>query len=88
MGSLASRPTVPTQPQVVVVSESTSGNAQSETSASGIDTSDTDTASEARQQSLLGRDRSRFGTIQTGFRGLLGLAETNSRDQRKTLLGQ
>jgi hypothetical protein len=43
-------------------------------------------AEEARRSNLLGRDRGRFGTVQTGFRGLLSLA--SSLGQRKTLLGE
>jgi hypothetical protein len=42
---------------------------------------------EARTQSLLTRDRSRFGTVTTSFRGLLGLA-TGGNTQPKTLLGE
>lgn len=43
-------------------------------------------ANEARQRDLLNRDRGIFGTIQTGFRGLLGMATQNKI--RKTLLGE
>ncbi|MBP7721346.1 MAG: hypothetical protein KA155_02310 [Alphaproteobacteria bacterium] len=43
-------------------------------------------ANEARQRNLLNRDRGIFGTIQTGFRGLLGIATQNKI--RKTLLGE
>ncbi len=42
--------------------------------------------SESRRKNLLARDRGHFGTVQTGFRGLLGLA--SSYGQRKTLLGE
>ena len=42
-------------------------------------------ASEARKRSLLGRSRSRYGTILTGFTGFL----SNSNDaEKKTLLGE
>ena len=44
------------------------------------------TASEMRAGSLLARDRSRFGTIATSFRGLLDLA--GNAGKRKTLLGE
>ncbi len=43
-------------------------------------------AAENRRKGLLGRDRGRFGTVQTGFRGLLSLA--TSLGERKTLLGE
>jgi hypothetical protein len=43
-------------------------------------------ASEARRRDLLDRDRGIFGTIQTSFRGLLGMATQNKI--RKTLLGE
>lgn len=43
-------------------------------------------AAESRRKTLLGRDRSRFGTVQTGFRGLLALAPLFG--QRKKLLGE
>jgi hypothetical protein len=43
-------------------------------------------ASDARRRDLLNRDRGIFGTIQTGFRGLLGMATQNKI--RKTLLGE
>ena len=43
-------------------------------------------ATETRRSNLLGRDRGYFGTVQTGFRGLLSLASTLR--QRKTLLGE
>lgn len=42
-------------------------------------------ASETRRKNLLSRDRGRYGTVQTGFRGLLSLA---SNIGRKTLLGE
>lgn len=93
MGSLTSGPSIPTsQPQIVYVpqtvssttSASTSSDTSSDTETSSTD--DTTTASEISEQSLLGRDRSRFGTVQTSFRGLLGLADNAAR--RKTLLGE
>ena len=43
-------------------------------------------AAEARKSSLLARDRGRFGTILTSFRGFL--AQKESAPQRKTLLGE
>ena len=43
-------------------------------------------AAETRRASLLRRDRSRFGTVVTGFRGLLSQSTNNT--PRKTLLGE
>lgn len=45
------------------------------------------TESEARSGSLLQRDRSRFGLVKTGFRGLLAVTDPRGQ-QRKTLLGE
>lgn len=82
MGSLTSRPSVPSQPQVVTVSQPAPAPAPVET----VDTPDPEEASrEARRQSLLDRDRSRFGTVRTSFRGLL---QDAGNEQRKTLLGE
>lgn len=89
MGSLASRPKVPTQPQVVYVPQAataTTTTTTSTTETQNDSSSAEQTASKARQQNLLGRERSRFGTVQTGFRGLLGLSDNSA--QRKTLLGE
>ncbi len=87
MGSLTSRPSVPK------VSRASTPVAQAVVSAPDSAAQDIDLASsadqtktQARTQSLLTRGRSRFGTIRTGFRGLLG-AENDVR-QRKTLLGE
>lgn len=85
MGSLVSRPKVPkyTPPVQTVYVPATTTSTQSTGSDSGnAGPSDSD----LRSQSLLSRDRGRLGTIETGFRGLLGLS--NNEDQRKTLLGQ
>lgn len=86
MGSLSSRPSVPTTTQAapapVVQPPVTTAV---EESAAG-DTTDVDTQ-EARTQSLLQRNRSRLGTIQTSFRGLLG-GSNNDETTRKRLLGE
>ncbi len=98
MGSLTSGPKVQQQqPQVVYVSAPATSTSSSTASSGGTSGSSTSTssasedigasASELRQQSLLGRERSRFGTIQTSFRGFLGLAD-QSVQPRKTLLGE
>jgi len=88
MGSLTSRPSVPTQPQVVFVPQPvvTTPPAAPTPSGEAKENSAEETSSEARRQNLLGRERSRFGTVQTGFRGLLGVS--NETGQRKTLLGE
>ena len=89
MGSLASRPSVPAQPQVVFVPQPAVTNTASPAEPADnppVETSSDETATEIRKQSLLGRERSRFGTVLTGFRGLLGLSENTQ--PRKTLLGE
>ena len=95
MGSLSSRPDVPSPVQTIavpVVSQSTS-TTSADTGADsgrGVDTdiADAQSASEVRTQNLLQRNRGRFGTIRTGFRGLLELAGGGSSGSRKTLLGE
>ncbi len=95
MGSLASRPKAPQapQPQVVYVpapaprasnpvSEPVSSKPAKETSETDI----SEQQSKARAESLLKRDRSRFGTVLTGFKGMLSSAVQSP--QRKTLLGE
>jgi hypothetical protein len=85
MGSLTSRPKAAPAPQVVYVPAPTSPLPADSGSVDPAQPPQK-TASEIRASSLLGRDRSRFGTILTGFRGLLDLANTSSK--RKTLLGE
>ncbi len=89
MGSLVS---APKNPRPVVTQ--TPATPQAPTTPTTVNTSETpaadprevqDTQSIARAKSLLARGRSRFGTIATGFRGLL---QENSKPARKTLLGE
>lgn len=82
MGSLTSRPKVPSspQPQIVHVPPTPAPAAEPATP------SPSPSPEKARQAGLLARDRGRFGTIQTGFRGLLESAF--GKGQRKTLLGE
>ena len=84
MGSITSRPQVPSQPQTVFVPQTVTTETNTNDS-SGAETSQ-EVATRARTQSLLQRERGRFGTIQTGFRGLLSLNNTDAG--RKTLLGE
>lgn len=92
MGSLSSSPKVPpSQPQIVYMpaprqSETTSGQSGSlgQGSAEG-DTDRQERAAQKREQSLLHRNRGRFGTLSRGFTGFL--AESR-QESRKTLLGQ
>lgn len=91
MGSLASRPKVPSnpQPQIVYVRQPAPSTkpALSAPSPENKDTQGGETVNaEAREQSLLTRDRSRYGTVTTSFRGLLNLASNGG--QKKTLLGE
>jgi hypothetical protein len=91
MGSLASRPKVPSnpQPQIVYMQQPayqpppTPKTPMNNGDAQGDETS----AAKAREESLLTRDRSRYGTVTTSFRGLLNLA-SNGGGQKKTLLGE
>lgn len=98
MGSLTSTPSAPAQPQVVYVpapgpvstANSAAQNGADTPSASGGEGQGAFSEEErqaARARSLLERSRGRFGTIRTGFRGLLGLA-AGADGQRKTLLGE
>lgn len=84
MGSLASRPSVPTQTVIYKTVDATTDT----TSTTSDTSSDTEqTAAEIREESLLQRDRGRSGTVTTSFRGLLDMIENNEAE-RKTLLGQ
>jgi len=85
MGSITSRPQVPSQPQTVFVPQTVTPTT---TDTSTSDSTDVQEAvSQSRIQSLLQRERGRFGTIQTGFTGLLSLG-SNTDSGRKTLLGE
>lgn len=91
MGSLASRPKVPSnpQPQIVYVRQpaaTPSTPAPSTPSKTNDTQSDEASAAKAREENLLTRDRGRYGTVTTGFRGLLNLAANGG--QKKTLLGE
>ena len=92
MGSISSRPPVPAQPQVVYVpapqtpSTPTSGSSGASNDTQTDNTETQSTQSENRSASLLQRDRSRYGTVLTGFKGLLSQITGNSG--RKTLLGE
>lgn len=79
MGSLSSRPKAPSQSQVVYYTPTPSAP-QNSTPDPGAE------VAEARKNNLLQRNRGRFSTIQTSFRGLLSVADANA--QRKTLLGE
>ncbi|MAE52435.1 MAG: hypothetical protein CMH27_11560 [Micavibrio sp.] len=92
MGSLTSRPKVPSyqQPQVVYVPQPAPSVAApapvpAPSDADGGEQGVKD-AAEAREDNLLTRDRSRYGTVTTSFRGLLNLASGGT--QKKTLLGE
>ena len=88
MGSLTSRPKSPAQSQTVFVPQPAPTPTLTQAPPPQTDNTPSaeETSSEARRQNLLGRERSRFGTVQTGFRGLLGLTDNSA--QRKTLLGE
>lgn len=83
MGSLFKTPKAPpalSAPSPVAVSTTAPSASVS------ADQTDTDIRNEAREQSLLRRNRGRFGTVNTGFTGFLG--RIDSGDSRKTLLGE
>jgi hypothetical protein len=82
MGSLTSSAKAPS-PQVVYVPAPVTSTPVSSTTPTPDPVQE---AADARKNSLLARDRGRFGTVLTGFRGFL--AEKNAGVQRKTLLGE
>jgi len=79
MGGLTSKPT--TQ----VVYRDAPSASTTDTQSTEPEQTASERASEARESSLLRRDRGRGGTVQTSFRGLL---DNTSGTARKTLLGQ
>ncbi len=91
MGSRSITPRAPTQPQIVYVPQNTSTETTVESSNTSSEAEDTtvltdEQKSENRTQNLLRRDRSRIGTILSGFRGVLGLSD--EAPSRKSLLGE
>ncbi len=93
MGDITGRPKTPA-PQVVYVPqyiETAPTSTNTSTSTTTTDGTGTDTAltpEKQREKSLLGRTRSRVGTILTSFRGILSPLDNQSGSQRKTLLGE
>lgn len=85
MGSLSSSRKIPAStPQVVYVPQAVTQ------ATTATQNSTQDTAADAgalRKENLLARNRGRFGTVLTGFRGFLSAA-TDGAKQRKTLLGE
>ena len=92
MGSLSSRPQIPSQPQVVYmptpvyVPAPSSPSTPTPTGSAPPAQTPEQVAAEGRKTSLLQRSRGRDGTVQTSFRGLLELA--GNAAGRKTLLGE
>ncbi|MEM6781026.1 MAG: hypothetical protein AAF569_04100 [Pseudomonadota bacterium] len=86
MGSLSSRPYVPSQPQIVYVPAPSQPATIEQTQNEEAAPSDEELASEVRQENLLRRSRGRFGTILSGFRGVF--TDQGNTDGRKTLLGE
>lgn len=102
MGSITSRPKAPAQTAartkiIYVTSPSATGSSSSSTSSttSAANTaaaeavnaaSEEEAQSAARVQSLLQRNRGIFGTVLTGFKGLL--SPSAAVPHRKTLLGE
>jgi len=83
MGSLASRPSVPSIQTIYTPVYSPAPSPAPIATPSGP--SEQEQQSARRAASLLERNRGAYGTVLTGFRGLLG---QNSGAQRKTLLGE
>lgn len=88
MGSLSSRPKVKSSPQVVYVPAPAAPAAAAPSTPPPAITPGPQPADDAqdRAEGLLLRDRGRFGTVLTGFRGLLSLAD--NLQPRKNLLGE
>lgn len=93
MGDITGRPKAPA-PQVVYVPQyietapTSTNTSTSTTTTDGTGTDTTLTPEKQREKSLLGRTRSRVGTILTSFRGILSPLDNQSGSQRKTLLGE
>ena len=89
MGSLTSGPKAPKpQPQVVYIQQPAQPRPSTDTQTPQPTSEANEESAQVRKQSLLGRERSRFGTVQTSFRGLLGLSSAQAEQARKTLLGE
>lgn len=93
MGSITSRPKVPSSPQVIFVPAPSAPAPSAPSSGSGSSGAGTpppaadpqEVAAQVRRENLLRRDRGRLGTILSGFRGFL---TSQSDSGRKTLLGE
>lgn len=88
MGSLTSRPTIKSSPKVVYAPATPAASSPPTSTnppTTPANTNNPPTGQE-RAASLLLRDRGRFGTVLTGFRGLL--SPLLSANPRKTLLGE
>ena len=85
MGDIQGRPKTPSQ-QVVYVPQYIYTNNEPAASTTGDTKTTEEKQAEQREKSLLGRSRSRLGTVLTGFRGILSPSEPDAT--RKTLLGE
>lgn len=88
MGSRSITPRAPIQPQIVYVPQATTSVNETTSQTESEDSSvlSDEQKSETRSNNLLRRDRSRLGTILSGFRGVLGLSD--DAPARKSLLGE
>ena len=83
MGGLVSKPKAPRTQTIIQTVPATPTIETNE----AVDQKSADIlSSETRQENLLRRNRGRFGTILTGFRGVLDA--DSSQQKRKTLLGE
>lgn len=85
MGNARNRPKAQT-PEIVYIQQPVYQTPTGGTDTPGSGEGAAPTPEQQREKSLLGRNRSRLGTILTGFRGLLSPVETDNT--RKTLLGE
>lgn len=85
MGSLTSGPKI-SAPSPTYVSAPSPSTPAANTNDAADEPSAEERASAARQKSLLGRERGRFGTVNTSFRGLLDAV--TSAGNKKKLLGE
>lgn len=82
MGSLTKTPKAPAASQPAPIVQPPTAQTAITASEPGREERNAQT----RERNLLSRERGRFGTIATGFRGFLGQSDT--QNTRKTLLGE
>ncbi|MGB1077271.1 MAG: hypothetical protein ACPG05_03110 [Bdellovibrionales bacterium] len=86
MGSLVSKPKAPRTQTIIQQVPATNTVSEARATEAVEEKSSDILSSEARSENLLRRNRGTFGTILTGFRGVLSANE--GQQKRKTLLGE